>query len=135
MDIKPIRTEADYDEALAEISGLLDAPEGSPDADRLEVLSTLVESYEERHHPIDPPDPVEVIKFRMEHMGLTRKDLEPLIGGRGRVSEVLNRKRGLSLSMIRNLHAGLGIPAKILIGEPDRTDREVGQSQRRTDVL
>ena len=135
MDIKPIRTEADYDEALTQISGLLDAPEGSLDADRLEVLSTLVESYEERRHPIDPPDPVEAIKFRMEHMGLTRKDLEPLIGGRGRVSEVLNRKRRLSLSMIRNLHAGLGIPAEILIGEPDRTDREVPQSQRRTDAL
>ncbi len=120
MDIKPIRTDADYDEALAEIGGLLDAPEGSPDADRLEVLSTLAESYEESHHPIEPPDPVEAIKFCMEHMGLTRKDLEPLIGGRGRVSEVLNRKRRLSLSMIRNLHAGLGIPAEVLIREPRR---------------
>ncbi len=74
MDIKPIRTEADHDEALAEIGGLLDAPEGSPAADRLEVLSTLVESYEESHHPIDPPDPVEAIEFCMEHMGLPRKD-------------------------------------------------------------
>ncbi len=123
MDIKPIRTEADYDEAQAEIGALLEAPEGSPAADRLEVLSTLVESYEERHHPIDPPDPVEAIEFRMEHMGLTRKDLEPLIGGRGRVSEVLNRKRRLSLSMIRNLHASLGIPAEVLIREPRRPDR------------
>ena len=120
MDIGPIKTEADYDEALAEISGLLDAPQGSPDGDRLEVLSILVDAYEDLHHPIDPPDPIEAIKFRMEQMGLTRKDLEPMIGGRGRVSEVLNRKRRLSFAMIRKLHAELGIPAEILIAEPRR---------------
>ncbi len=120
MDIGPIKTEADYDGALAEISGLLDAPQGSPDGDRLEVLSILVEAYEDLHHPIDPPDPIEAIKFRMEQMGLTRKDLEPMIGGRGRVSEVLNRKRRLSFAMIRKLHAELGIPAEILIAEPRR---------------
>ncbi len=120
MDIGPIKTEADYDVALAVISGLLDAPQGSPDGDRLEVLSILVEAYEDMHHPIDPPDPIEAIKFRMEQMGLTRKDLEPMIGGRGRVSEVLNRKRRLSFAMIRKLHAELGIPAEILIAEPRR---------------
>jgi HTH-type transcriptional regulator/antitoxin HigA len=115
MDLKPIRTKAAYRKALKEISLLLDAPPGSPEADILEVLSILVEAYEEEHHPVDPPDPIEAIKFRLEQQGLTRRNLEPYIGSRARVSEVLNRKRPLSVEMIRQLHKGLGIPAEVLI--------------------
>jgi HTH-type transcriptional regulator/antitoxin HigA len=115
MELKPIRTKAAYKEALKEISGLLNASLGSPEADMLEVLSILVEAYEEEHHPIEPPDPIEAIKFRLEQQGLTRRDLEPFIGSRARVSEVLNRRRPLSVEMIRRLHKGLGIPAEVLI--------------------
>lgn len=113
--LRPIRTKADYNAALKEISSLLDSPPGSGASERLELLSILVEAYEDRHHPIAPPDPIEAIKFRMEQQGLTRRDLEPFIGSRARVSEVLNRKRPLSVEMIRKLHAGLGIPAEVLI--------------------
>jgi len=120
MDLKPIRTKADYKAALKMITSLLDAPVGSREAGMLEVLSLLVEAYEEEHHPIDPPDPIEAIKFRMEQMGITRHDLEPYLGSRARVSEVLNRKRPLSVEMIRRLNAGLGIPAEILI-QPYKT--------------
>ena len=122
MELKPIRTQADYKAALKTITSLLDAPEGSKEAGMLEVLSVLVEAYEEEHHPVDPPDPIEAIKFRMEQMGLSRRDLEPYLGSRARVSEVLNRKRPLSVEMIRRLHAGLGIPAEILI-RPYKTGR------------
>ncbi len=115
MELKPIKTKAAYKKALKEISELLNAPPGSSEVDRLEVLSILVEAYEDEHHPIDPPDPIEAIKFRVEQQGLTRRDLEPYIGSRARVSEVLNRKRPLSVEMIRRLHKGLGIPAEILI--------------------
>jgi HTH-type transcriptional regulator/antitoxin HigA len=115
MKIQPIRTEADYDRALANIEHLWGAKQGTPNGDRLDVLLVLVEDYESKHHPIDPPDPVEAIKFRMEQMNLTRKDLEPLIGPRGRVTEVINRRRPLSLAMIRKLHAGLSIPLESLI--------------------
>ena len=115
MELKPIKTKAACKEALKEISELLNAPPGSSEADRLEVLSILVEAYEDEHHPIDPPDPIEAIKFRVEQQGLTRRDLEPYIGSRARVSEVLNRKRPLSVEMIRRLHKGLGIPAEVLI--------------------
>ena len=118
MDIRPIKTEADHEAALAEVDRLMEAPPDGPEGDRLDVLVTLIEAYEARHHPIDPPDPVEAIRFRMEQQGLTRKDLEAMLGGRGRVSEVLSRKRGLSLAMIRRLHAGLGIPADVLIAAP-----------------
>ncbi|KCV31783.1 toxin-antitoxin system, antitoxin component, Xre family [Bordetella bronchiseptica 00-P-2730] len=113
MEIRPVRTEADYKSALKEISRLMEsAPElGTPDGDRLDVLATLVQVYEARHYPIDLPDPVEAIKFRMEQGGLTPKDLEPMIGKRNRVYEVLNRKRGLTLPMIWRLHTELGIPA------------------------
>ena len=117
MEIKPIKTEADYEAALAEIDTLIDVPEGCPEEDRLELLSILVEAWEAEHYPIDPPDPVEAIKFRMEQQGLTRKDLEAYLGSRQRVSDVLNRKRGLSLNMVRNLNRGLGIPADVLIQE------------------
>ncbi len=115
MDIQPIKNEKDYDKALAEIEMLWGAEEGTEKGDKLDILLVLVEDYEEKYHQISPPDPVEAIKFRMEQMNLTRKDLEPFIGGRGRVSEVLNRRRGLSLNMIRNLHANLSIPLESLI--------------------
>lgn len=115
MDVKPIRTEKDYNTALARIEEIWNAEPGTQESDELDVLAILVEAYEEEYYPIDPPDPIEAIKFRMEQMGLTRKDLEPFIGHRGRVAEVLNRKRGLSLDMIRNLSEGLGIPADVLI--------------------
>ncbi|MGH8058458.1 MAG: helix-turn-helix domain-containing protein [Candidatus Entotheonellia bacterium] len=116
MDIHPIKTEADYERALAEIEQLWGAAENTPEGDTLDILLTLVEAYEETHYPIDPPDPVEAIKFRMEQMGLSRKDLEPYIGRRGRVAEVLNRQRSLSLNMIRRLHTHLHIPLESLIG-------------------
>ncbi len=113
--LKPIRAEADYEEALAEAGRLWGAPAGTPDGDRLDILATLIDAYEARHYPLDPPDAVEAIRFRMEQQGLTRKDLEPLIGTRTRVTEVLNRKRSLSIGMIRRLHDRLGISAGVLI--------------------
>ncbi|MFT9113847.1 MAG: helix-turn-helix domain-containing protein [Acetobacter malorum] len=121
-DLKPIRNEADYDAALEEVGRLWGAKSGTPDGDRLDVLATLIDAYEAKHHPIDPPDPVEAIRFRMEQQGLSRKDLEPMIGPRNRVADVLNRKRGLSIDMIRQLHNGLGISAEVLI-RPSRTDK------------
>ena len=117
MRIKPIKTEADYEAALAEIEKLWGAKENTPKGDRLDVQITLVEAYERAHHRIDPPDPIAAIKFRMEQMGLTRQDLEPFIGSRARVSEVLNGKRDLSLNMIRRLHDGLNIPLENLFGK------------------
>ena len=118
MNIHPIRTKADYKRALREVSAYFDdEPEpGSADGDRFEILTTLVEAYEAKHFPIDAPDPIEAIRFRMEQGGLTVKDLVPSIGQLNRVYEVLNRKRGLTLEMIRNLHRNLGIPAESLIG-------------------
>jgi HTH-type transcriptional regulator / antitoxin HigA len=120
MDIKPIRTEADYKATLKEISALMESdPEpGSADGDRLDILSTLVEAYENRHFPMDLPDPVEAILFRMEQQGLKPKDLEPMIGQRNRVYEILNRKRPLTMAMVWRLHKGLGIPAESLIRQP-----------------
>ncbi len=115
MDIKPIKTEADYEAALNEVEHLLDSSPNTPAGDRLEVLTTLIEAYEERHYAIPSPDPIETIFYYMESRGLSRSDLEPYIGSRARVSEVLNRKRPLSIHMIRKLHTGLGIPAEILI--------------------
>jgi len=115
MELKPLHTEADYHAALAEVETLWDAPEGSPEADRLEVLAMLVAAYEQTHFPIDTPDPVAFLEYVMESRGLTRKDLEPYIGPRGRVSDIMNRVRPLSLEMIRRLSAGLGIPAEVLI--------------------
>ena len=115
MDIKPIRTQRDYKAALADIERLFDAKPGTPDGDRLEVLATLVEAYEQQHYPMPPPDPVEAILYYMESSGLSRKDLAPYLGSRAKVSEVLNRKRPLSIEMIRRLHDGLGIPAEVLI--------------------
>ncbi|MPZ57175.1 MAG: helix-turn-helix domain-containing protein [Rhizobiales bacterium] len=114
-DVKPIRTRKDYDAVLRQVELLWGARAGTPDGDRLDVLATLVDAYEAAQFPIDPPDPIEAIKFRMEQQGLTRKDLEPLIGTRTRVAEVLNRRRNLSIAMIRRLHQRLGIPAEVLI--------------------
>ena len=117
MEIHPVKTEADYESALEEIDRLWGSPEGSADGDRLDVLLVLVEDYEAKHHAIDLPDPIEAIKFRMEQMNLTRKDLEPIIGSRGRVSEVFNRRRSLSLPMIRRLHSSMHIPWESLVRE------------------
>ena len=115
MEIRPIRSDADYTSALKEIGELLDAEEGSREEERLEVLSILVEAWEDGHHPIEPPDPIEAIKFRTEQQGLTRKDLEPYLGRRQRVADIMNRKRSLSLGMIRKLSEGLGIAAATLV--------------------
>ena len=120
-DLKPIRTEADYEAALAEVERLWGAPVASPEGDRLDVLATLIDAYESEHFPMDPPDPIEAIKFRMEQQGLSRKDLEGLIGTRTRVAEVLNRRRSLSIRMIRRLHEQLGISADVLIRPTRRT--------------
>ena len=119
MEIKALRTEADYLAALREVSALIDLdPEAdSAEGERLDVLGTLVQAYEAKHHPIDPPDPIEAIKFRMEQAGMTVKDLVPYIGPLNRVYEVLSYKRSLSLSMIQRLSEGLHIPAEVLIRE------------------
>jgi len=120
-ELKPIRSEADYDTAMEEVATLWGAKSGTPGGDRLDVLATLVDAYEAKHHAMDAPDPVEAIKFRMEQQGLTRRDLEGVIGTRTRIAEVLNRKRGLSIDMIRRLHSKLGIPAEVLI-RPSRQE-------------
>ncbi|MSP88871.1 MAG: transcriptional regulator [Alphaproteobacteria bacterium] len=113
--LKPIRTARDHNAALAEIERLWGAKPGTPAGDRLDILATLVDAYENERYPMDPPDPIEAIKFRMEQQGLTRRDLEGILGTRTRVAEVLNRRRGLSIAMIRRLHEKLGIPAEVLI--------------------
>lgn len=117
MDIKPIRTKADHRAALKAVESLMAAKARTPAGDRLEVLVTLIEAYERKHFPMDLPDAVEAIKFRMEQQGLTAKDLEPLIGRSNRVYEVLARKRNLTLAMIQKLHIGLGIPAESLLNQ------------------
>jgi len=128
-EIKPIHTSKDYEAALSEVERLWGAKLGTPDGDRLDILATLIDSYEQIHYPMDPPDPIEAIKFRMGQQNLTRKQLEPMIGTRTRVAEVLNRRRGLSITMIRRLHAELGIPAEVLIqpSRPKGTKRRLGQ--------
>lgn len=115
MTIRPIRNEDDYRETLREIESLMGAKENTPEGDTLDVLATLVEAYERKAFPMDEPDPVEVIKFYMEQNGLAPKDLVPMIGKSNRVYEVLNRRRPLSLKMIRRLHEAFGIPAETLI--------------------
>jgi len=125
MEITPIRTDKDYRAALRVVSTLVDqdpSPD-TPDGERLDVLSTLIEAFERKHHPIDLPDPVEAIKFRMDQAGLSVKDLEPMIGQPNRVYEVLSHKRPLTLRMIRNLNKGLGISAQVLITDNMRTQR------------
>ncbi len=133
MDIKPIKKDKDYKAALGEIEDLLNAKPGTPEGDRLEVLSTLVEAYEDEHHDIPAPDPIEALRYFMESRGLTRADLEPYIGSRARVSEVLNRRRPLTLSMIQRLHAGLGIPAEVLV-KPYKVKTSYNKSSQRTSI-
>ena len=123
MEIKPIRNEADHDEALREIERLWRAEEGTPEGDRLDVLTTLVEAYEQKHFPMDGPDPIEAIRFRLEQQGLDHRALVGVIGGRSRVYEVMKRQRALSLGMIRRLHERLGIPAEVLIRPVKRQRR------------
>lgn len=120
MEIRPLHTEADYKEALAAVSALVDADPaaGTHDGDRLEILAMLVERYEAEHFPLDLPDPVAAIRFRMEQEGLTPRDMQPYLGNLNRVYEVLNGKRALSLAMIRRLNRELKIPAEVLIAEP-----------------
>jgi HTH-type transcriptional regulator/antitoxin HigA len=115
MEIRPIKTEKDYQAALKLADEIFDAPEGTPEADQLDVIVTLIEAYEREHFPMEEPDPIEAIKFRMEQEGLTRNDLAEAIGSRARVSEVLNRKRALTLPMIRELASRFQIPAEALI--------------------
>jgi HTH-type transcriptional regulator / antitoxin HigA len=121
-DVRPIRTKKDYEKALKEVERLWGTKLGTTEGDRLDVLATLIDAYEAEHFPVDPPDPIAAIRFRMEQQGLTRKDLEPLLGTRTRVAEVLNRKRNLSIGMIRRLHEKLGISAEVLI-RPTRKER------------
>jgi HTH-type transcriptional regulator / antitoxin HigA len=116
MTIFPIRTEEDYDKALMRIDTLMNADMGTTEGDELDILVTLVEAYEAKYYPMPVCDPIEAIKFRMEQMGLEAKDLTPIIGSRSKVSEVLNHKRQLSITMIRNLHARLHVPYESLIG-------------------
>ena len=116
IQVRPIRSEADYDAALERIDALMGAKPGSVEGDELDVLVTLVDAYEEKRFPMDAPDPVTAIQFQMEQQGLTRKDLEPMIGSRARVSEVMTGKRGLTLAMVRRVRSGLGISADLLVG-------------------
>ncbi|MCK4663162.1 MAG: helix-turn-helix domain-containing protein [Bacteroidales bacterium] len=115
MEIRPIKTEQDYNESIKRIEELWGAKKDSPEGDEFDLLCTLVESYEMKHYPIAPPDPVDAIKFRMEQMGMTKTDLAKYLGSQSRVSEVLNRKRQLTLKMIKSLYKGLKIPAEILL--------------------
>ena len=132
MDIKPIRTKVDYRSALKEIESLMMAKANSPEGDRLDVLTTLVEAYERTHFPMDLPDAVDAIKFRMEQSGLTVKDLEPVIGRKNRIYEVLSRRRALTLRMIEGLHTKFGIPAESLLRQRARRARgAVGRPSRR----
>jgi HTH-type transcriptional regulator/antitoxin HigA len=129
MDIKPIRTKADYRTALKEIESLMTAKANSPEGDRLDVLTTLVEAYERAHFPMDLPDAVDAIKFRMEQSGLTVKDLEPVIGRKNRIYEVLSRRRALTLRMIEGLHTKFGIPAESLLRQRAQPSRDSGGRQ------
>ncbi len=114
MNIKPIKTQEDYNATLSQIEKLMDAKPNTPQMDELEVLTTLVEAYEKQHYKIDAPDPIEAIKFRMEQEGLKQKDLVPIVGSKSIVSEILNKKRKLTIEMIRNLHKELHIPVESL---------------------
>ena len=124
MQIHPIRTEADHDSAVARIADLIAARPGTAEGEELDILATLVDAYEAKHHAIDTPDPIDAIQFRMEQQGLTRKSLEPLIGSRARVSEVMTRRRSLTLAMIRRVRDELGISADVLIGHPEKKRHE-----------
>jgi HTH-type transcriptional regulator/antitoxin HigA len=123
MQLKPIRPEADYEAALEEIDRLMDAEPDTPKGDRLDILATLVEAYEARHHPIEAPDPIAALEYFMEQRGVTRADLVPLFGSRSRVSEILNRKRRLTMVMAWRLHRELGMPAEAVIKPYRLADR------------
>jgi HTH-type transcriptional regulator / antitoxin HigA len=123
MQLKPIRTEVDYEEALQEIERLMDAEAGTLEGDRLEILATLVEAYEAEHHPIEAPDPIAALEYLMEQRGIKRADLVPLLGSRSRVSEILNRKRRLTIEMAWRLHRELGMPAEAVIKPYQLADR------------
>lgn len=129
MKIKPIRTEEDYRQALARAGEIWDAEPGNPESDELEILLALIEAYEQDHHPIDAPDPIEAIKIRLEDLGLSRKDLEPCIGSRARVSEILNRRRALTLPMIRKLSKLLGLPGDVLLASYPLESRYTGDKR------
>ncbi len=115
MTIKPIKTKKDYQTAMNRLETILDAKPGTPEGDELEVLGILIDKYEQEHYPIDYPDPIEAIKFRMEQMGYSQSDLAKVVGLKSRASEILNKKRKLTLEMIRQLHHALGIPTDVLI--------------------
>lgn len=129
LELKPIKSEQDYDEALKAIEIMWDAEPNTPDGDHLEVLMTLVEAYEREHYELPPPNPIAALEYYLESRGLTRSDLEPYIGGRRQVSEVMNRKRPLTLTMIRNLVSGTGIPSSILI-QPYELDDTPSHTQK-----
>ncbi len=134
IDVRPIKTEEDYHRALATVEVLMEAEPDTPEGDTLDVLVTLIEAYEAKRWFIESPDPIEAIRFRMEQQHLRPKDLEPFLGSSGRVSEVLNRRRSLTLAMIRRLERGLGIPARILIRETDTSGGRLptGRSRRKS---
>lgn len=115
MNIKPIKTKKDYEQAMLRLENLFDSKQGTPKGDELEILSLLIEKYEDKNFPIDLPDPIEAIKFRMEQLGLTQTDLANIVGEKSRASEILNRKRKLSLDMIRQLHKNWHIPTEVLV--------------------
>jgi len=117
MKVKVIKTEKDYEQALSRLEEIFHAPADTPEGDEAEVLSILIEKYEDKHYPIEAPDPIEAIKFRMEQIGMKKKDLAEVIGYKSRVSEVLSRRRKLTLKMIRNLHEKMNIPYESLMGE------------------
>ena len=123
MQLRPVRTEADYEAALQEIDRLMDAAPGTPEGDQLDILATLVEAYEERHHRVEAPDPIAALEYFMEQRGVTRADLVPLLGSRSRVSEILNRKRRLTIDMAWRLHRELGIPAEAVLKPYKLVDR------------
>ena len=123
MNIKILKNEAEYKAALVRMDALMDAATGSPEEEELELLAVLVEKYEQEHYPIEHPDPVEAIKFRMEQEGLEPKDMIKYLGSQSKVSEVLNYKRSLSLAMIRELNQGLGIPAEVLLQNPGQNTK------------
>jgi len=130
MQIHPIRTEADHDSAVARIAELIGARPDTAEGEELDILATLVDAYEAKHHAIDVPDPITAIQFRMEQQGLTRRNLEPIIGSRARVSEVMTRRRSLTLAMIRRVRKELGISADVLIGQPENEHRKRVSSSR-----
>lgn len=134
ITVRPIHTEGDYEAALAEVGEIMDAGPGTPEGDRLDVLVTLIEAYEARHWAIDAPDPIEAIRTRMEQKNLRQRDLEPMIGSRGRVSEVLSRKRALTLPMIRRLAKGLDLRADVLIQEVPLARPRRRTTRKRTDT-